>query len=252
MNKVVFFFYTMIFGDLMKIVIAEKNEKDYLYLKDLMENWGRKRKEPVHIYRYHKLYYQISSYLSSCDLLFLEIDMEEINGYEFSCMLRKNGINIPLVFQTNNSSFALDSYNVQAMNYLLKPLKEKSIEQILDQILLTLSKKEFIYTFKNRIIKIDFDDILYIETSKHCLHIQCHFHQERCYLSLKEIEKQLDKRFFRCHRSYIINLDYVKSVEPTKCILQNNQEVFVSKKYQNALKRLFSKNVSRNKETIIL
>lgn len=39
----VFFFYIMIFGDLMKIVIAEKNEKDYLYLKDLIENWGRKR-----------------------------------------------------------------------------------------------------------------------------------------------------------------------------------------------------------------
>ena len=63
------------------------------------------------------------------------------------------------------------------------------------------------------------------------------------YLSLKEIEKQLDQRFFRCHRSYIINLDYVKSVESTKCILQNNQEIFISKKYQNDLKYHFLKNV---------
>ena len=243
MNKMVFFFYIMIFGDLMKIVIAEKNEKDYLYLKDLIENWGRKRKESVHIYWYHKLYYQIPSYLSSCDLIFLEIDMKEINGYEFSCMLRKNSIDIPLVFQTKNSSFALESYNVQAMNYLLKPVEERRIEKILDQIVLTQTKKEFVYTFKNKIRRSAYDDILYIETSKHCLYIQCLFHQERCYLSLKEIEKQLDQRFFRCHRSYIINLDYVKSVESTKCILQNNQEIFISKKYQNDLKYHFLKNV---------
>ena len=252
MNKVVFFFYTMLFGDLMKIVIAEKNEKDYLYLKNLIEKWGRKRKEPIHIYWYPKLYYQIPSYLSSCDLLFLEIEMEEINGYEFSCMLRKNGIDIPLVFQTNNPSFALESYNVQAKHYLLKPLKEKSVEKILDEIFLTQTKKEFVYTFKNRIKKIAYDDILYIETNEHCLCIQCRFHRERCYLSLKKVEKQLDQRFFRCHRSYIINLDYVKSVEPTKCILQNNQEIFVSKKYQNDLKKYFLKNVSRNKEIILL
>lgn len=221
----------------MKIVIAEKNEKDYLYLKELIENWGRKRKEPVLIYWYHKLYYQVPHFLSLCDLLFLEIDMNEINGYEFSCMLRKNGIEIPLVFQTNNSSFVLDSYNVQAKHYLLKPLKEKSVEKILDQILLIQTKKDFIYTFKNRIKKITFDDILYIETSKHCLHIQCHFHQEKCYLSLKEAEKQLDERFFRCHRSYIINLDYVKAVESTKCILKNGQIIFISKKYRNELKQ---------------
>ena len=103
--------------------------------------------------------------------------------------------------------------------------------------------KKYVYTFKNKIRRIAYDDILYIETSKHCLYIQCHFHQERCYLSLKEIEKQLDQRFFRCHRSYIINLDYVKSVESTKCILQNNQEIFISKKYQNDLKYHFLKNV---------
>ena len=221
----------------MKIVIAEKNDKDYLYLKNIIEKWGRKRKEPVRIYWCKKLYYQIPSYLSSCDLLFLEIEMEEINGYEFSWMLRKNNIKIPLVFQTNNSSFALEGYSVQAMNYLLKPLKKMNVEEILDQIVLTQTKKEFVYTFKNRVKKINFDDILYIETSKHCLYIQCHFHQEKCYLSLKEIEKQLDQRFFRCHRSYIINLDYVKSLEPTKCILKNNQTIFVSKKYQNELKR---------------
>ena len=74
--------------------------------------------------------------------------MKEINGYEFSCMLRKNSIDIPLVFQTKNSSFALESYNVQAMNYLLKPVEEKRIEKILDQIVLTQTKKEFVYTFK--------------------------------------------------------------------------------------------------------
>lgn len=144
----VFFFYIMIFGDLMKIVIAEKNEKDYLYLKDLIENWGRKRKESVHIYWYHKLYYQIPSYLSLCDLIFLEIDMKEINGYEFSCMLRKNSIDIPLVFQTKNASFALESYNVQAMNYLLKPVEEKRIEKILDQIVLTQTKKNLYILLK--------------------------------------------------------------------------------------------------------
>ena len=129
----------------MNIFIGENNLKDYVFLKSIIEKWGIERQQEIYFHWYKQLYYQLPKCLKNCDLVFLELDMKHINGFEFAKILRKKDLSIPIVFQTKNTHYGILSYQVQAMHYLLKPLDQQEIYKLLDRVLLrqhSLSLKE--------------------------------------------------------------------------------------------------------------
>lgn len=217
----------------MNIFIGENNIKDYVFLKSIIEKWGIERQQEIYFYWYKQLYYQLPKCLKNCDLVFLELDMKHINGFEFAKILRKKDLSIPIVFQTKNTHYGIASYQVQAMHYLLKPLDQQEIYKILDCVLLHQHSKTFIYQFKKEVHKIPYEDIIYIEAYQHHVMIHQNDMTKRNYLSLKEIALQLDDSFCRCHRSYIVNLKYVERIEGMNCITKNKQVIPISKKYKN-------------------
>ena len=216
-----------------KIFIGENNLKDYVFLKSIIEKWGIERQQEIYFHWYKQLYYQLPKCLKNCDLVFLELDMKHINGFEFAKILRKKDLSIPIVFQTKNTHYGILSYQVQAMHYLLKPLDQQEIYKILDRVLLHQHSKTFIYQFKKEVHKIPYEDIIYIEAYQHHVMIHQNDMTKRNYLSLKEIALQLDDSFCRCHRSYIVNLKYVERIEGMNCITKNKQVIPISKKYKN-------------------
>ena len=109
----------------MNIFIGENNLKDYVFLKSIIEKWGIERQQEIYFHWYKQLYYQLPKCLKNCNLVFLELDMKHINGFEFAKILRKKDLSIPIVFQTKNTHYGIASYQVQAMHYLLKPLINK-------------------------------------------------------------------------------------------------------------------------------
>ena len=217
----------------MNIFIGENNLKDYVFLKSIIEKWGIERQQEIYFHWYKQLYYQLPKCLKNCDLVFLELDMKHINGFEFAKILRKKDLSIPIVFQTKNTHYGIASYQVQAMHYLLKPLDQQEIYKILDCVLLHQHSKTFIYQFKKEVHKIPYEDIIYIEAYQHHVMIHQNDMTKRNYLSLKEIALQLDDSFCRCHRSYIVNLKYVERIEGMNCITKNKQVIPISKKYKN-------------------
>lgn len=217
----------------MNIFIGESNLKDYIYLKSIIEKWSKERRQEVSFYWYKQLYYQLPKCLKKCDLVFLELDIKPLNGFEFAKLIRKNDASIPIVFQTRNRHYGIESYQVQATHYLLKPLDQQEISIILDRILLYQHSKTFIYQFKKEVHKIPYEDIIYIEAYQHHVMIHQNDMTKRNYLSLKEIALQLDDSFCRCHRSYIVNLKYVERIEGMNCITKNKQVIPISKKYKN-------------------
>ena len=133
------------------------NLKDYVFLKSIIEKWGIERQQEIYFHWYKQLYYQLPKCLKNCDLVFLELDMKHINGFEFAKILRKKDLSIPIVFQTKNTHYGILSYQVQAMHYLLKPLDQKEIYKILDRVLLHQHSKTFIYQFKKEVHKIPYE-----------------------------------------------------------------------------------------------
>ncbi len=149
------------------------------------------------------------------DLLFLDINMPGISGIEFL----KSLSNPPkVIFTTAYRNFAVDAFDLDAVDYLVKPISFerflKSINKFLAQQQNKATGKNINETSKDYIIlksdkknyKIKFADILFLESLDNYIKVHTTEHALICYESLSRIEKELSNDFIRIHRSYIVNL----------------------------------------------
>ncbi len=150
------------------------------------------------------------------DLLFLDIEMPVLKGTEFF----KNLLQKPkVIFTTAYRDYALDGFELNAIDYLLKPITFsrffKAIEKFKEQSSMTVKETQsnlpttedgFIFVSKNRKkVKVIFDEILYIESLKDYIKIHLVNESHTVKFSISAFEKELDARFIRIHRSYIVN-----------------------------------------------
>lgn len=170
------------------------------------------------------------------DLLFLDIQMPELNGMEFSRMLPEN---IRIIFTTAFEQYALDSYKVNALDYLLKPISypdflksaQKAMQwyEILNQnkdgAKVSVSEKkdpESIFVKADRkLIQIDLNKILYIEGLKDYvkIYIEGEQHPVLSLMSMKSMEEMLpESRFIRVHRSFIVQSEKIKVIDRNRIV----------------------------------
>jgi len=154
----------------------------------------------------------------SIDLLFLDINMPGISGIEFL----KSLTNPPkVIFTTAYRNFAVDAFELDAIDYLVKPISFerflKSINKFLSTYQLKSKTKEPDNIDKDYIIlksekknyKIKFEELLYIESLDNYIKVHMNDSSIICYESLSGIEKELPSNFMRIHRSYVINMDKI-------------------------------------------
>ena len=169
------------------------------------------------------------------DLIFLDIQMPEVNGMEFARII---GDETKIIFTTAFSEYALDGYKVSAIDYLLKPFSYSDFlnasKKALNWHEMKEASKEKTDAVANgifvrsdyKLINILFDDILYIEGLKDYIKIFTTKESKAILtlMSLKSMEEDLPKgRFIRVHRSYIINRDMISSIDKNRIILKNQQ-----------------------------
>jgi DNA-binding LytR/AlgR family response regulator len=146
------------------------------------------------------------------DLLFLDIEMPVLKGTDFL----KNLVHKPkVIFTTAHREYAIESYELNVVDYLLKPIVFnrffKAIEKFLDtQIVVEATKNEselthiFVQSNKKN-IKVNYDDILYVESIKDYINIHTTSSKLTIKHGISAFEDKLDDRFIRAHRSYIVN-----------------------------------------------
>ena len=220
----------------MNIFIAEDRLEDYLHLRKMIEKWANINQVQIHIYYRNKLFYQLPDFISHCQIAFLDIYMPVVNGFDFAAYLRKWNTEIEIVFQSHSSLYGAKSYRLNALDYLLKPLQEKQVFQILDFILEKQQKKSLVYRQRNHIKKIKFDEIIYIQIKDHRTWIHCVDHIEMTYDSILKLKDVLDCRFVQCYRGYLVNIDYIKKVDKDRILLKNQKTIPLSRNYSTQIK----------------
>jgi two-component system LytT family response regulator len=177
--------------------------------------------------------------INTVDLVFLDIQMPEINGLEFARCIPKNTL---IIFTTAYSEYALDSYEVDAIDYLVKPINTAKFSRAVDKaisyhsLLLNEEKKsigniedEYIFVKSDRrFFKVNLKDVLFIEGLKDYVIIQMYDKQRIITrMSLKDIHGLLPPNIFlRINRSYIVNKKHIDSYD--------NNDVFI-KTYEIAI-----------------
>jgi two-component system LytT family response regulator len=178
------------------------------------------------------------------DLVFLDIHMPELSGIDFIKAL--NG-KAKVILTTAYSEFALEGYELDVVDYLLKPirlprfltavqkaakaLKEEEVEDIEDDYIFVKTES------KGKLLKINLAEIDYIEGMKNYVAIHSGGSKVMVYTAMKEIEDRLPAKYFmRIHKSFIIRIDRITGIEGNRLMLKNVQaEIIIGENYKNEL-----------------
>lgn len=150
------------------------------------------------------------------DLLIADIEMPNLSGYELADIIHSHALNIAVIFVTGTSGYAVHAFELNVHDYIMKPYSRdrliKSIERFLEKSKSTEISGRLYLKQKNDIHIIQKKDIIFIERSGRSTTIHTKTGQIKTYQTLNELEGELRERdFIRSHRSFIINIHYVKN-----------------------------------------
>lgn len=149
-------------------------------------------------------------------IYFLDILMSGINGMSLARILRKKNSDAAIVFTTFSENYYADAFAVGAVHYLLKPLKEQDVSEALDRCLRQVGEVErYIEVIINREThRILYTELIWAESRDKVCELHLKSGNFRTYLRLDVLEQKLgEPRFLRCHRSFLVNMDYIIKVE---------------------------------------
>ena len=183
------------------------------------------------------------------DLVLLDIILNEhLNGIDVAKKIRTCNSNVPIMFITKTAQFAVDSYDVDAIDYILKPLSyfefalkiKKAIKRIYKEADKTL-------TFKSTegIITLKENDIIFFEIIKHYLYIHL---KDKTYVvrgTMKELSDNISNKFARSSNSFLVNLRYVKEISKQEILLVDNERhIPLTKLYKESFMTAFSSYIN--------
>lgn len=181
------------------------------------------------------------------NIIIIDIIMKNINGIETAKILRKYGYNGIIVFLTSSQEFALDSFKVNPLNYILKNDRDNRFDNIFlkaAEEVYKISNKNILVSSKAQSKLFNIDTILYMESlNKKVILYKVSGELETINCVFKDIyEKIKDHGFVRCHKSYIINVRYLSTFNKLECRLQRDVIVPIGRKYSKDFKRMILEN----------
>lgn len=181
------------------------------------------------------------------DILFLDIQMPELNGMETAKILRKTDKKTVIIFVTALEEYVFQAFDVDAFHYLVKPFTNEKFYEVLqkavkrcrtkqEQSQFTDEKQTLLITAQGKHVVVNINDIVYAEVYDrkvmlHSLHSDIEY-----YGKMKELAKKAGEDFFRPHRAYLVNLRYVKKYNSTTIWLENGQVLMAKQNYQEFVK----------------
>ncbi|MEZ3508093.1 MAG: LytTR family DNA-binding domain-containing protein [Lachnospiraceae bacterium] len=168
------------------------------------------------------------------DIIFLDIIMRDLDGIQTAQLVRGKAYDRILIFLSSSRDYVFDAYDVEAFQYLLKPLDGHKLRKVLEAAVRKTQKqsREFILVSKGRQTrKLFLDDISYFEIRGRVIEVHGREGIFTYYEQIGILEKNLQgKGFFRCHKSYLINLKHVDSYNRQEVILDQGERVAVAKR----------------------
>ena len=178
----------------------------------------------------------------SFDIIFLDIKMPEISGMELARQMRDNRCESIIIFITSAEEYVYEAYDVEAFHFMLKPLNDEKLKNVLKKAVVKImgrNNEDFlIISSGHQIKKILLKDILYIESVGRIVKIHCNSDVLETYKQIGDLEQILsEKHFFRCHKSYLLNLEYVSRFDKSEIIMENGDTVYLARKRAKIFKQ---------------
>jgi len=171
------------------------------------------------------------------DAVFLDIKMNHLNGINTAKEIRKTNNSTNIIFVTALKEYVFDAFDVNATNYLVKPIEIQRLHRTLERMVTSVSSMAdyFLTIHKNGDVhKIPLANIMYCEVVNHRVLVYERNNTHEYGSKIENLEKELTNAFFRCHRSYIVNLEYVYSYSNGFAYLSSNEKIPIATRRQPA------------------
>lgn len=227
----------------MKIAICEDNQPEADWLKKVITDWAAKNQYGAEILWYSDTKQFLFAYEETCfDVLFLDIQMPGEDGISLARRLRARKDAVPIVFVTGLDEYISEGYEVEAVHYLIKPVKEEKVRECLERIAKRVEEQEpyvMLHT-SDGVFKVLQKDILKIEIfGRQCTYST--FDREYTVVqSLKEAKETLASEYFvPCYRGVLVNVQHIQAIEHSRVVLTGGKEALVSRRMYASLNQAF-------------
>lgn len=237
----------------MKIAVCDVKERDRTVTAELLELYFSEHALSTELKFYESstnLLYEIEDGCAY-DLIFLDLFTERSvtdrpPGLDVARRLQAMHYGGHIIFLTARPDFAVESYEVGAGGYLLKPVEYDKLCMTLDRLLGTRDAETYYIRRRNGVLRIPYGDILYVESSNSKCTLYCSDGSEHViYHHLSEIEKALNStRFLRCHQSYLVNMDYICAADKA-FLLTTGERILIRQRQLKELRQAYLSYVQR-------
>ena len=211
-----------------KIAICDDSDADRNYVSDLAARWAANRGHTVQIAQFPSAENFLFRYAeeNDYDILLLDIEMGHMDGVTMAKKLRRDNDTVQIVFITGYSDYISEGYEVAALHYLMKPVKEDKLCSVLDRAAEKLSKNEKVLHFQigGEMFRVPIHQIRYAEVTGNYVTI----HAAQCLtvkMTLGRLEKELDDRLYRVGRSAVVNLTQISRVTKAEIRLNDGAAI---------------------------
>lgn len=210
-----------------RIAICDDRQEDREYVRQLTARWAQQRGNQVEMTEFCSA----EQFLFSCpqpdfDLLLLDIEMGEMDGVSLAKQVRRTNELMQIVFITGYSDYITEGYEVAALHYLMKPVKEEKLFVVLDRAVERLHKNTKVLTLETseEMVRVPLYQVSALEVQRN--YVTVYARQDYTVKkSLSELMEQLDERFFRVGRSAVVNLNDISRVTRSDIYLTDGRSI---------------------------
>lgn len=218
---------------LLRIAVCDDEPLAVDYIVTHVQQWADQNQCALKVSTYSSAEQFLFAYESDkdYDVLFLDIQMQQMNGIELAHLVRKQDERIQIVFITALADYIAEGYELSALHYLVKPVSRDKLYAIMNRVMQNSNKSEayLLLTVDQSVMRVPINSIMFAEAFAHYIVITTKNGTYQVRENISSLVEKLRDDFIRPHRSYLVNLRYIYRISKTEMILDDKSVIPLSR-----------------------